>query len=413
MTPHTFGASSRRTTLLAVTAAVFAFVLMLAFAAPAGALPGVLQSESAGPQDDGTAQVAPREASATARAAVDDAYWAWPLPSVGTDHISQGFEGHGALDIWEVEGAPIVASRSGVVSSVETTDYLDGYGICVVLYHHDGTSSLYAHMSSRIVEPGQEVQAGQVLGYVGSTGWSTVPHLHFEIITGTVLGWIWDGVEVNPYPYIVTDGVPNAVVAEPLEENSYWDVDYNDPACWYAPFVKQVTEMNLMAGTNGYFRPEDHISRGEVLTVLYRAATDASASDAPAHVNTTPFVDNTTGQFYTAAVNWAYEVGILTPGGTEARPDDLITREELATFVHRYAQNVRYATAWADPSILDSAVDSYEVSGWARPAMAWTSSVNILSGRGQSDGTTALAPKDAATRAEMAKIIVTTIQTVG
>ena len=87
MTPHTFSASSRRTTLLAVTAAVFAFALMLAFAAPAGALPGVLQSESAGPQDDGTAQVAPREASATARAAVDDAYWAWPLPSVGTDHI--------------------------------------------------------------------------------------------------------------------------------------------------------------------------------------------------------------------------------------------------------------------------------------------------------------------------------------
>ena len=80
------------------------------------------------------------------------------------------------------------------MSSVETTDYLDGYGICVVLYHHDGTSSLYAHMSSRIVEPGQEVQAGQVLGYVGSTGWSTGPHLHFEV---------WkNGKRVNPLSYV-------------------------------------------------------------------------------------------------------------------------------------------------------------------------------------------------------------------
>ncbi|HIR01784.1 MAG TPA: peptidoglycan DD-metalloendopeptidase family protein [Candidatus Aveggerthella stercoripullorum] len=413
MTPHMFGASVRRTFFLAAVAAAFALTLTIAFAAPAGALPGVLQSTSAGPQDDSAVQAVPREASVDARAAVDDAYWAWPLPSVGTDHISQGFEGHGALDIWESEGAPIVASRSGVVSSVETTDYLDGYGICVVLYHHDGTSSLYAHMSSRIVEPGQEVEAGQVLGYVGSTGWSTGPHLHFEIITGTVLGWIWNGVEVDPYPYIVTNGVPNAVVAEPLEENSYWDVDYNDLGCWYAPFVKQATEMGLMAGTNDYFRPEDHISRGEVLTVLYRAATDASATDAPAYVNTTPFVDNTPGQFYTAAVNWAYRAGILSASSSEARPDDLITREELATFMHRYAQNVRYANAWADPSILNAALDVYEVSDWARSALAWTASTNILSGRVQGDGSTLLAPQEAATRAEMAKIIVVTIQTVG
>ena len=390
---------------------------MLAFAVPAEALPGVLQSESAGPKDAESAQVAPREASDTSRAAVDDAYWAWPLPSVGTDHISQGFEGHGALDIWEVEGAPIVASRSGVVSSVETTDYLDGYGICVVLYHHDGTSSLYAHMSSRIVEPGQEVQAGQVLGYVGSTGWSTGPHLHFEIITGTVLGWIWNGVEVNPYPYIVTDGVPNAVVAEPLEEDSYWDVDYNDPACWFAPFVKQATEMGLMAGTNDYFRPEDHISRGEVLTVLYRAATDASASDAPAHVNTTPFVDNTTGQFYTAAVNWAASEGILQGSGGLVRPDGQVTRAELATMIGRWAESCfgeDISTAgreafestedWRDLGVLNVA--------WAEPYFVWTCDTGILSGSAGPTGLE-LKPNDYADRAQMAKIIVVAAETVG
>ena len=418
MTPSTGRTLASRIRRLAVSAGSLALAASLAFATPAFAASSDAAVPS-GPMDSipapvsALSQASSREATASVRAAVDESYWAWPVPSLGVDHISQGFEGHGALDIWGAHGTEIVASRAGVVSSVETTDYLDGYGICVVIYHYDGTSTLYGHLSSRIVEPGMEVQAGQVIGYMGSTGWSTGDHLHFEIITGTREGWIWDGIEIDPYPHVVTDGVANPVPAGELEEGCYWDVDYDDPGCWYAPYVREATDRGLMSGSSGLFRPEEQISRGEVFTVIYRAATGATAQDAPAGINTTPLVDNAPGQYCTAALNWAYAQGILRPSDNQARPDDAITREELATIMQRYAANVRGADVSADLSVLFGAADFDSVSEWARASLAWTATHDILSGRVQADGTTLLAPAEAATRAEMAKIVVTTLRTVG
>jgi murein DD-endopeptidase MepM/ murein hydrolase activator NlpD len=86
---------------------------------------------------------------------------------------------------------PILASRGG---QIYTTSCGGGYGLCVIVDHLDGDLSLYAHMSSLAVGPGQYVQRGQMLGREGSTGNSTGPHLHFEI---------WkSGSKVDPCPYI-------------------------------------------------------------------------------------------------------------------------------------------------------------------------------------------------------------------
>ena len=75
-------------------------------------------------------------------------------------------------------GATVVAAASGTVS---VATYSSSYGNYVMIYHPDGTSTTYAHMSSLAVSAGQTVNQGDVVGYVGSTGNSTGPHLHFEV----------------------------------------------------------------------------------------------------------------------------------------------------------------------------------------------------------------------------------------
>ena len=85
---------------------------------------------------------------------------------------------HAGIDIGAGDRSPISAARSGVVVSAGPQG---GYGNAVVIDHGDGVATLYAHQSSVAVYAGQSVSRGEVIGYVGSTGYSTGPHLHFEV----------------------------------------------------------------------------------------------------------------------------------------------------------------------------------------------------------------------------------------
>ncbi|MBR5022899.1 MAG: peptidoglycan DD-metalloendopeptidase family protein [Oscillospiraceae bacterium] len=99
---------------------------------------------------------------------------------------------HAGVDLSAPQGTPIVATRAGVVT---TTAYeAGGAGYYVNINHLDGFVSRYMHMTHFIVVEGQTVQAGQVIGYCGSTGASTGPHLHF--------GVYYNGSAVNPAQYI-------------------------------------------------------------------------------------------------------------------------------------------------------------------------------------------------------------------
>ena len=106
--------------------------------------------------------------------------------------ISGVYKMHEGVDLSAPQGTPIYAAKSGKVT---TTSYqAGGAGYYVSINHGDGFSSVYMHMTHYIVKPGNYVNAGQVIGYVGSTGGSTGPHLHFGIS--------YNGTYVNPMNYI-------------------------------------------------------------------------------------------------------------------------------------------------------------------------------------------------------------------
>lgn len=101
-----------------------------------------------------------------------------PLPgSVQT----QGIHGHNGVDLADPVGTPIHAAAGGTVIIARTSGWNGGYGTYVVIKHPKGTQTLYAHMSKITVATGEAVTQGEVIGYVGMTGRSTGPHLHFEV----------------------------------------------------------------------------------------------------------------------------------------------------------------------------------------------------------------------------------------
>ncbi|MFH1402067.1 MAG: M23 family metallopeptidase [Patescibacteria group bacterium] len=95
--------------------------------------------------------------------------------------ISQKLHGYNAIDFAAPTGTPILASASGTVIISRTGGWNGGYGNYIVIKHNNGTQTLYAHNSKNIVYTGYSVVQGQVIGYVGSVGNSTGPHIHFEI----------------------------------------------------------------------------------------------------------------------------------------------------------------------------------------------------------------------------------------
>ena len=114
----------------------------------------------------------------------------WPVPGgriISRWGASRGNRSHQGLDISGAHGANVVAAASGTVI---TNSYGSGYGYYVTISHGNGLSTLYSHLSSSAVNVGDTVSKGQVVGYVGSTGNATTPHLHFEVFV--------NGVRVNP-----------------------------------------------------------------------------------------------------------------------------------------------------------------------------------------------------------------------
>ncbi len=97
---------------------------------------------------------------------------------------------HNGIDIGRFLGAEIVAAEDGTVINVGNQDlYCRGgaYGKFVVVKHTNGLATLYGHMSRYVVSVGQEVKRGEVIGYMGRTGWATGPHLHFTVFASQTL----------------------------------------------------------------------------------------------------------------------------------------------------------------------------------------------------------------------------------
>ena len=127
------------------------------------------------------------EQDAALRGVYSDSQFIWPVPSCTLLTSPYGYRIHpildyerlhAGLDIGAKFGEEIIAADGGTVLIAE---YSDSYGNFVLIDHGDRYSTAYGHMSEIAVEAGQEVKQGELIGYIGSTGWSTGPHLHFEI----------------------------------------------------------------------------------------------------------------------------------------------------------------------------------------------------------------------------------------
>ena len=126
--------------------------------------------------------------------------YTWPAPGYSTITSSYGMRYHpilkvrklhSGMDIGAPSGANIVAADAG---KVIYSGWMTGYGNTVVIDHGAGKSTLYGHQSRILVSNGQTVSKGQIIGKVGSTGWSTGAHLHFEVRV--------NGSPVNPAGYL-------------------------------------------------------------------------------------------------------------------------------------------------------------------------------------------------------------------
>ncbi|NQT49556.1 peptidoglycan DD-metalloendopeptidase family protein [Candidatus Kuenenbacteria bacterium] len=113
----------------------------------------------------------------------------WPT---SVRRISQYYSWrHRGLDIAGPSGTPLYAAEAG---TVERSGWSNGYGYNVIINHGNGVKTLYGHASKLYVSKGEKVAKGQTIAAMGSTGWSTGPHIHFEVIVG--------GVKKNPLSYV-------------------------------------------------------------------------------------------------------------------------------------------------------------------------------------------------------------------
>lgn len=132
----------------------------------------------------------------------------WPTPMDKTRIVSgfgyrvhpifKSLRMHTGIDFAGPRGTPIYATGDGVVAKQKSG--MSGYGIVIVIDHGYGFQSLYAHCSKKVVKEGDKVKRGDLIGYVGSTGLSSGPHCHYEVIK--------NGKKVNPINYIFNDMTP-------------------------------------------------------------------------------------------------------------------------------------------------------------------------------------------------------------
>ena len=161
---------------------VAAPVLSGAFGAPDSSF-GVLR-DILGVIEQRLASVRPGVERRQALASATPSIWpiaGWISSGFGSrrDPFSGQFDFHSGLDISGDQGQQIIAPADGMVSSAS---YNGNYGNLLTLDHGFGLTTRYGHLSRFEVAPGQQVRRGQVIGYIGSTGRSTSPHLHYEVL---------------------------------------------------------------------------------------------------------------------------------------------------------------------------------------------------------------------------------------
>ena len=169
------------------------------------------------------------EILAIARDGIDTQYiggeLAWPVPGytrisskygMRTHPITGVYKLHTGVDIGAPLGANFIAANDGIVTKA---GYNGAYGNMVIIDHGGGVSTLYAHGSEILVQVGQTVKRGDAILKVGSTGYSTGPHAHFEVRL--------NGVVTDPMPYITNGLVPSTQTEQEKQDNNTTETTQN------------------------------------------------------------------------------------------------------------------------------------------------------------------------------------------
>ncbi|MCD8049107.1 MAG: S-layer homology domain-containing protein [Clostridia bacterium] len=171
---------------------------------------------------------------------------------------------------------------------------------------------------------------------------------------------------------------------------------------WYHEYIDYVLENGLMNGTGGTtFEPDTATTRAMIVTILYRLEGEPKVNTAAA------FTDVAAGDWYADAVAWAAENGIVLGYGDETfGANDVITREQTAAILYRYANYKSTDTSVGEDTNILSYTDADEISEYAIPAMQWAVGTGLVNGKGNNT----LDPQGGATRAETAAMLMRFIE---
>ena len=230
----------------------------------------------------------------------------------------------------------------------------------------------------------------------------------FEVNNGDVIKWQYTcqlGADIGDDFYSGTTSsivkteeeeketeVEDEIAPKPaFTDETFSDVKKDD---WHYESVKYVYENSLMQGTGSGFEPESKMSRAMLVTVLYRMAKPEGKADKH------NFTDVLSGEWYSDAVAWASENGIVNGiNESEFAPNSDVSREQMAVIIYRFAKMQGYDVT--DKADVSAFTDTNDISEFALDAIKWANKEELVNGT--SDKT--LSPKDTATRAQVATIL--------
>ena len=238
-------------------------------------------------------------------------------------------------------------------------------------------------------------ESGNVLETVPGGVWVMIPDVQDGQVVvvvdenGKIIDLVEKSLVENHTAYALLQGTATIRIVN----NPKYFVDVKD-SDWFAGAVAFTSSHELFRGVSETeFAPQLPMTRAMLVTVLYRLENE------PETAGTISFDDVMDGTWYTDAVAWAAENGIVLGTGDGFEPNENVTREQIATMLYRYMQFLGVDTsARGDVSKFS---DGSEVSPWAVDAMTWAVGIGLFQG----DDTGSLNPRDNATRAEVATLL--------
>ena len=192
--------------------------------------------------------------------------------------------------------------------------------------------------------------------------------------------------------------VPEEIVPSEPEKRTYKVDTFSDvkESDWHYTAVKYVYENNLMSGTDKGFEPNLKMTRAMLVSVLFRLSGETKEKAG------IMFGDVKEGEWYTDAVVWAASVGIVSGvGGNNFAPDSEITREQMAVILYNFAKYKNHTLSDEKSEKSAEFEDFSEVSDYAKSAVLWANAEGIMSGESETE----LKPKNSATRAQVASLL--------